>query len=126
MVSATTKQVIQGSLNEELSCKFSLTSDMNTTIVLVKVRGLPAVNVHVLQSNVSLWVEPNFTKSFNAVWVPNKLMLIFFNVTDAEDAEYICEVVTVGRTARHWTRKIQLVVLGKLSQLARGNVIRRV
>ena len=122
----TTKQVIKGSLNAELSCNFSLTSDMNTTIVSVKVGEQPAVNVYVAQPQVSLWVNPNFAKTFNVVWVPNKLMLIFFNVTDAEEAEYLCEVIGVGRSARHWTRKIQLVVLGKLNQLARRNVIRQV
>lgn len=110
-ISMTTKQVIKGSLNEELSCNFSLTSDMDTRIVSVKVGEQPAVNVYVLQPNVSVWVEPNFAKTFNVVWVPNKLVLIFFNITDAEEAEYLCEVITVGRSARHWTRKIQLVVL---------------
>ena len=120
----TTKQVIKGSLNAELSCNFSLTSDMNATIVSVKVGEQPAVNVYVAQPQVSLWVNPNFAKTFNVVWFPNKLMLIFFNVTDALEAEYLCEVITVGRSARHWTRKIQLVVLGKHSQLARRNVIR--
>ena len=66
--------------------------------------------------NVFLRVEPVFAKRFNAVWVPNKLTLILFNVTDAEEGEYSCEVVTIGRSARSWTRKIHLLVAGKLSQ----------
>ena len=74
--------------------------------------------------NQSLSVEPDFAKHFNAVWVPNKLMLTLFNVTDAEEGQYCCEVITSGRSARTWIRKIQLLVVGKLSQLARRKVIR--
>ena len=86
----------------------------------MKFGSRPAV---IFVPNVLLEVEPAFAKRFNAVWVPNKLTLIFFNVTDAQEAEYFCEVTTVGRSARLWSRKIQLLVLGKLRQLA--NVIRR-
>ena len=115
--------MIQGSLNEELSCNFSLTADLRIAAVLMKVDHSSAV---ISVPNVSLLVRPLFAKHFDAVWVPNKLTLIFFNVTDAEEGEYVCEVITVGRLALTWTRKIQLLVLGKLSQLARRNVIRRV
>ena len=115
--------MIQGSLNEELSCNFLLTTDLNLRSVSINVRGKSAVT---FVPDVPLTVEPVFAKSFNAVWVPNKLALIFFNVTAADEGEYSCEVVTTGNSARMWIRKIQLLVVGKLSQLARRNVIRRV
>lgn len=105
----TTKQSIQGSLNEELSCNFSLTADSSIISVSMKFRGQPTVT---FVPNVLLRVEPVFAKLFNAVWVPNKLSLILFNVTDAVKGEYSCEVLTSGRLARSWIRKIQLVVLG--------------
>ncbi|XP_015775001.1 PREDICTED: uncharacterized protein LOC107353190 isoform X2 [Acropora digitifera] len=104
----TTKQSIQGSLNEELSCNFSLTADSSIISVSMKFRGQPAVT---FVPNVLLQVEPVFAKHFNAVWVPNKLSLNFFNVTYAEEGEYSCEVLTSGRSARSWIRKIQLLVL---------------
>ncbi|XP_015756598.1 PREDICTED: uncharacterized protein LOC107336052 [Acropora digitifera] len=110
-ISRTNKQVIQGSLNEELSCNFSLPADLRIKIVSVKFRGQPAVT---FVPNVLLQVEPFFAKQFNAVWVPNKLTLIFFNVTYAEEGEYCCEVVTIGRSARSWIRKIQLLVLDRI------------
>ena len=87
----------------------------------MKFRGQPAVT---FVPNVMLWVEPVFANHFNAVWVPNKLTLTLFNVTDAEEGQYCCEVITTGRSTRSWIRKIQLLVLGKLSQLARRNVLR--
>ena len=123
MISRTNKQVIQGSLNEELSCNFSLTLGLEIRVVAIKFRSRPAVT---FVPNVFLRVEPVFAKRFNAVWVPNRLTLIFSNVTDAEKGEYCCQVVTIGRSPRTWIRKIQLLVVGKLSQLARRNVIRRV
>ena len=122
-ISRTNKQVIQGSLNEELSCNFSLTPDLNITTVTMIFRGRPAVT---FVPNVLPHVELAFTERFNAVWVPNKLTLIIFNVTSAEEGEYGCEVVTIGTSARTWIRKIQLLVVGKLSQLAMRNVIKRV
>ena len=89
----------------------------------MKFRGQSAVT---FVPNQSLSVEPVFANHFNAVWVPNKLTLTLFNVTDAEEGQYCCEVITMGSLARTWIRKIQLLVLGKLSQLARRNIIRRV
>ena len=124
-MSRTNKTVIKGSLNEELSCNFNLTAGSSITSVSMKFRHVSAVIVTFFP-NVSLKVESVFAKQFNAVWVPNKLTLILFNVTDAEEGEYCCEVITSGGSARTWMRKIQLLVAGKLSQLARRNVMRRV
>ena len=112
--------MLQGSLNEELSCNFSLTPDLNITTVLMKFRGNPVVT---FVPNLLLRVEPVFATRFNAVWVPNELTLILFNVTDAEEGEYCCEVVTSGRSARSWIRKIQLWVLGKLSLDLQGEML---
>ena len=84
---------------------------MNTTAVLMKVKDESVVTV---LPNNPLWVRPNFNKKVNVVWVPNKLKLIFFNVTDADENTYFCEVITSGRRAQTWIREIQLVVLGKL------------
>ena len=112
--------MVKGALNEELSCNFSLSEDLRIRTLSVNFHGQPAVTV---VSNQSPWVEPVFAKQFNAVWVPNKLTLTLFNVTDAEEGQYSFEVITQrGSSARTWIRKIQLSVLGKLSQLARRNV----
>ena len=113
--------MIQGSLNVELSCKFGLTTDLSITSVSVKFHGDPVVT---FVPNEVLRVEPVFAKRFNAVWVPNKLTLILFSVTDAEEGEYSFEVMTTSLegSARIWMRKIQLLVQGKFSQLARRNV----
>lgn len=108
-ISRTSKEVIQGSLNVELSCKFGLTTDLSITSVSVKFHGDPVVT---FVPNEVLRVEPVFAKRFNAVWVPNKLTLILFSVTDAEEGEYSFEVMTTSLegSARIWMRKIQLLV----------------
>ncbi|XP_044180495.1 uncharacterized protein LOC114969907 [Acropora millepora] len=118
-ISRTNKQVIQGSHNEELSCNFSLTPDLTLRSVWMEVRNVSTVT---FVPNVSLSVPKGIAKSLNATWVPNKLTLIFFKVTAAEKGEYTCNVVTIGRSPRTWIRKIQLLVVGKLSQLARRNI----
>lgn len=116
-ISRTNKLVIQGSLNEELSCSFSLTRDLIITTVSMKFRGQPAV---AFVPNVSLMVEPVFAKHFDAVWVPNRLTLILFNVTDAHEGEYCCEVIAIGRSARSWIRKIKLSVFDPIQTTVSG------
>ena len=59
-------------------------------------------------------VDPIFASRLNAAWYLNKLTLILFNVTDAEEGEYRCEVISVGRPAQTWVRAIQVSLLGKL------------
>ena len=67
-------------------------------------------------------VEPSFASRLNATWFPNKLALIFFNVTAAEEGEYLCQVVSVS-PAQTWTRKIHVSLLGKLSQLVKRIIL---
>ena len=60
-------------------------------------------------------VTQNFANRFNATWVPNQLALIMLRVTDAEEGEYLCEVLSVGGSIQTWKRKIHVSVLGKLN-----------
>ena len=66
-----------------------------------------------LQSQQALFIEPMFVSRLNATWVPNKLKLILFNVTDPDKGEYRCEVVSFGGSVQTWIRKIQVSLLGK-------------
>ena len=63
-------------------------------------------------------VEPSFASRLKATWFPNKLTLIFFNVTAAEEKEYLCQVVSVS-PAQTWIRKIHVSLLGKLRQFVK-------
>ena len=71
-----------------------------------------------LQNQKAPSVEPSFASRLNATWVPSKLTLILFNVTAAEEEEYICQVVSVS-PAQTWMRKIHVSLLGKLRQLVK-------
>ena len=66
-------------------------------------------------------VDPSFASRLNATWVPNKLTLILFNVTDAEEGEYRCEVISVGGSVETWIRTIQVSLVGKLIELVKGH-----
>ena len=62
-------------------------------------------------------VSPDFVRRVNATWLPNRLTLIFFNVTAAEEGEYRCEVLSFGAsTVETWIRTIHVSLLGRLSQ----------
>ena len=70
-----------------------------------------------LQNKQTLSVDPTLVSRFNATWVPNKLTLILLKVTDAEEGEYRCEVISFGSSVQTWIRTIQVSLLGKLNQL---------
>ena len=66
-----------------------------------------------MQSQQALLIQPGFESRFNVTWVPNKLTLIFFNATSANEGEYACEVLSVGGSVQTWRRIIQVLLLGK-------------
>ena len=84
--------------------------------VLMKIGGRAVVSFVPNQKTPS--VEPSFASRLNATWFPNKLTLIFFNVTAAEEKEYLCQVVAVS-PPQIWIRKIHVSLLGKLRQFVK-------
>lgn len=109
-ISAANKSLIKGSPKEELSCNFSLTSDLSIITTSMNFGGRAAATF--LQGQQALSVDPRFANRFNATWVPNKLTLSFFNVTDADEGEYHCEVISFGSSVQTWIRRIKVSLLG--------------
>ena len=124
-ISKANKSLIIGSLNEEVSCNFTLTSDLSLITVSMKLQG-SSIAAYV-QSQHALSVQPGFDGRFNATWVPNRLTLILFNVTFADEGEYRCEVLTLGSSGslQTWARIIQVSLLGKLGELAMIIIIKK-
>ena len=115
-VSEVNKSLIKGSLNEEVSCNFTLTSDLSLITVSMKLQSSSIATY--VQSQHALSVQPGFESRFNATWVPNRLTLILFDVTSADEGEYRCEVLTLGISVQTWARVIQVSLRGKLGELA--------
>ena len=111
-ISSANKSLIKGSMNAELNCNFSLTTDLRLIIVSMKF-GITPVATY-LRSQQALSVVQGFRSRFNATWVPSRLTLILLNVTSADEGEYLCEVVTFGRSVYTWVRKIHVSLIGKL------------
>ena len=71
-------------------------------------------------------VSPGFESRFNVTWVPNKLTLIFFNVTSEDEGEFRYDVLTLlspGAVIQSWKRKIQVSLLGESGQVVRRILI---
>ena len=98
-----------------------MTADLNIASVLVTFRGRPAASF--VPGQRAPTVEPSFVNRGSASWIPNKLTLVLFNVTHAVEGEYRFEVISSGSSARTWIRKIHVSLRGKLSPLAKRNVI---
>ena len=116
-VSEVNKSLIKGSLNEEVNCNFSLTAGLSLITVSMKFEGSSIVNYVRLQDQHVVSVQPGFERRFNATWDPNRLTLILFNVTSADEGEYRCEVLTFGSSGQTWARIIQVSLLGKLGEI---------
>ena len=81
----------------------------------------PILNVELKLNNVQIVnivphlnlteVLAGYKDRFNASWINDeKVTLIIFNVTDADEGEFACEVTTVGGGTKTWTRKIKVDV----------------
>ena len=90
---------------------------MDLRIIAVSMKSGVSTIATYLQRRQVLSVTTSFKSRFNASWVPNKLTLILLNLTSADEGEYRCEVITLGRWAQTWIRKIQVSLVGKLRQL---------
>ena len=124
IISAANKSLIKGSLNGELSCNFSVSADLSIIIVSIRFGGTSVANFATSQQALS--VSPGFKSRFNVTWVPNKLTLIFFNVTSQDEGEFRCDVLTLrspGAVIQTWKRKIQVSLLGESGQLVRRILI---
>ena len=118
-ISRANKSLIIGSFDEEVSCNFTLTSELSLITVSMKLQSSSIATY--VQSKHALSVQPGFESRFNATWVPNRLTLILFNVTPADKGEYRCEVLTLAigsGSVQSWARIIQVSLLGKLGKLA--------
>ena len=118
-ISKANKSLIKGSFDEEVSCNFTLTSDLSLITVSMQLKRSPIATY--VQRQHALSVQPGSESRFNATWVPNRLTLILFNVTPADKGEYRCEVLThaIGSgSVQIWARIIQVSLLGKLGELA--------
>lgn len=107
VTSKTNKTLTKGSLNEELTCGFSLTADLSVITVTMNF-GITPIATYLPST---LLVDPRFKSRVNASWIPTQLTLIVFNVTTADKGLYNCKVLT---TAGTWYRTIQVTVLGTL------------
>ncbi|XP_067042529.1 hemicentin-1-like isoform X2 [Acropora muricata] len=110
-ISSANKSLIKGSMNAELNCNFSLTTDLRLITVSMKF-GITPVATY-LRSQQALSVVQGFRSRFNATWVPSRLTLILLTVTSADEGEYLCEVMAFGRSVYTWVRKIQVSLLVK-------------
>ena len=109
----------KGFPDEELSCSFSLSADLTLITVSMKFKGSSIANF--VQFHQALSVQSGSESRFNVTWVPNKMTLHWFNVTFADEGEYRCEVLSVGALVETWARTIQVSLLGKLGQPAKGS-----
>ena len=97
--------------------------DLRIIAVSMKFEGSSVVTFLPSQQAPSA-VSPDFVRRVNATWVPNKLTLILFTVTAAEEGEYRCAVLSFGvSTVQTWVRTIHVSLLGRLSQLVKRVVI---
>ena len=104
---------MEGPTNVELHWKFSLEADLKPIqIVALKLNNVEIVNI--APSLNFIEVLADYKDRFNASWInAERVILIIFNVTDADAGEFACEVKSIGGGTKIWTRKIQVDVVGK-------------
>ena len=114
MIVTEKRQLIEGSTNVELHWKFSVAADLKPILEVVLKLGNAEV-VNIAPSSKFIEVLADYKNRFNASWInAERVILIIFNVTDADEGEFACEVKTIGGGTKIWIRKIQVDVVGKI------------
>ena len=99
----------------QLRWNFSLPSGSTLITVTVELTSSNrVVATYVPQTGPS--VPSDFQDRFNVTWIPSEITLTIFNVTTDDEDGFLCKVLSVsGGVPITWKRKIQVTVLGKLT-----------
>ena len=101
---------------EQLSYNFSLPSGSTLITVTVELASINRVVATYVAQTGSLAISSDFQDRLNVTWIPSKITLTIFNVTTDDQDGFLCKVLSVGGSrAITWARKIQVTVLGKLT-----------
>ena len=113
MIRTKNAQFIEGTTNVELHWKFRLTADLKPIQdVILKLNTVVIVNIAPILKVTD--VLQGYKDRFNISWINDeKVTLIIFNITDADEGELACEVRTIGGGTKVWIRKVQVDVVGK-------------
>ena len=110
---ADSKQLLSG-VDGLLSWNFTLTGAQFASAVL-KWKTTTVANIRPSLGLIA--VVPGFEDRFNLTWSNSQReTLVIFNVTTEYEGDFSCEASSlVGGNLKVWTRKIQVAVVGKLT-----------
>lgn len=116
VLTADSRQILEGSTNVPLCWNFSLTADANPITLITVVLDLNGVNVvTIVPSTGQIGIQASFLGRYNVSWTPQLLTMVNFNVTSEDNGEFGCEVSTFeGASNIVWKRKMTVEVIGKL------------
>ena len=114
---ADSTQLLRG-VNASLSWNFTLTGERFASAAL-KWKDTTVASIRPSLGIIA--VTPGFEDRFNLTWSNSlRATLVIFNVTAEYEGDFSCETSSVvGVTLKLWTRKIQVAVVGKLTNTER-------
>ena len=121
---ADSTQLLRG-VDGSLSWNFTLTGERFVSAVLIW-KTTTVANIRPSLGVIA--VTPGFEDRFNLSWSNSqRATLVIFNVTTEHDWDFSCETSSlVGGNLKVWTRKIQVAVVGKLTNTERITFVNKV
>ena len=121
---ADSAQLLSG-VDGSLSWNFTLTGERFASAAL-KWKDTTVANIRPSLGIIA--VTPGFEDRFNLTWSNSqRATLVIFNVTTEYQGDFSCETSSlVGGNLKLWTRKIQVAVVGKLTNTERITFVNKV
>ena len=121
---ADSKQLLSG-VDGSLSWNFTLTGERFASAAL-KWKDTTVASIRPSLGIIA--ITPGFEDRFNLTWSNSqRATLVILNVTTEYQGDFSCETSSVvGVTLKLWTRKIQVAVVGKLTNTERITFVNKV
>lgn len=119
VLTADSRQILEGSTNVPLRWNFSLTADASPITLVTVVLDLNGVNVAtIVAATGQVGTGPSFQGRYSVSWIPQVATVTILNVSAEDNGEFGCEVSTIeGASNIVWKRKMTVEVVGKLGSV---------
>ena len=121
---ADSKELLSG-VDGSLSWNFTLTGEQ---FVAAGLKWKTTTVANIRPSLGVIAVVPGFEDRFHVTWSNSqRATLVIFNVTTEHEGDFSCETTSlVGGNLKVWARKIQVAVVGKLTNTERITFVNKV
>ena len=101
-------QFYEGSINEQLNWRFSVTQTVQVVTLELDDTNVVAT---ITPSTKEVFVSQDFTSRVNVTWATGHVTVVIYKVTTSDKGVFSCQLIVPGNV---WRSNIEVAVLGKV------------